>query len=386
MLVLSLLLTLCTPFAGFSGEYKVQAAKNKKSAVWSGEIDTSWYTGDKDSYDIYTAEELAGINKLCWDEITFEGITINLKSDIKLNDTNGWKKWGENAPKNIWSPIGDKEGINKHPFCGCFNGNGHTISGIYVDRTETSWWSGSPYDGGLFGFVADAVIENVKVRYSYISASGNAGAVVAASQNSHLIDVCAEQCIVRAGNCAGGIVGVGTYVDTFFTSIVAYALPAVLAGVVFNPLLFIDLDGNPKNYASTCLYNCVANNIKLVNLDFGHVGNCGGLVGGGGSYENDCVGIINSYVANITYDCTGVQGYLVAQICESNEFVEIKNSYWYNCKVVKTGKSNKFEDADSVTKVSEKTLHSKKFAEKLGNQFKYVKGKAPKCKMKFKNK
>lgn len=64
--------------------------------VWDGSTDTAWYDNNKDatSYDISTAEELAGLAKVVNDGIdTFEGKTINLMNSLDLNNIK-------------WTPIG----------------------------------------------------------------------------------------------------------------------------------------------------------------------------------------------------------------------------------------------------------------------------------------
>ena len=106
------------------------------ATVWTGGVDTSWYTGNKSSYDISTPEQLAGFAKLVRDaahEDRFRGVTINLTDDIILNDTSSIAAWSKNAPANVWDPIGriGSPVMGYCPFAGCFNGNGHTISG---------WW------------------------------------------------------------------------------------------------------------------------------------------------------------------------------------------------------------------------------------------------------
>lgn len=56
--------------------------------VWNGKADKSWFTGKKDTYNISTAEQLAGIAQIINnDEDMMNGITINLTNDIILNDT-----------------------------------------------------------------------------------------------------------------------------------------------------------------------------------------------------------------------------------------------------------------------------------------------------------
>lgn len=89
-------------------------------------------------------------------------ITINtdvLRDDGSLN--------GENIDKfTEWAPIGSYGIRGEEAYIGTFDGNGHTISGLYVD-------SDAQYVG-LFGCVGtNGKIQNVGVVDSYISATGD---------------------------------------------------------------------------------------------------------------------------------------------------------------------------------------------------------------------
>ncbi len=104
--------------------------------VWDGIYDIDWFTNDKDSYNIYTAEEFAGLMKVLDDDLQgncLQGITINLMNDIVLNDTSDFENWEKEAPKNVWNPSGYDKGalLGYGPFAGVLNGNGHTINGLY---------------------------------------------------------------------------------------------------------------------------------------------------------------------------------------------------------------------------------------------------------------
>ena len=57
---------------------------------------------------------------------TFEGITIKLTSDIDLSSVCSQESG------LTWEPIGSKE----HRFTGIFDGNGHAINNLYIDKDE----------------------------------------------------------------------------------------------------------------------------------------------------------------------------------------------------------------------------------------------------------
>ena len=73
-----------------------------------------------------------------------------------------------------WQPIG----TTKNAYRGTFDGNGHTISGIYIkDETQNNV--------GLFGNVApEAVIKNLGVTDSYIAGNENVGAICGKSEGT----------------------------------------------------------------------------------------------------------------------------------------------------------------------------------------------------------
>ena len=75
--------------------------------VWDGSIDTSWYADNKkDTYEISTASELAGLAKLVNEGTSFNSKTLILKKDIYLNDDfENYESWGEKPPANTLTPI-----------------------------------------------------------------------------------------------------------------------------------------------------------------------------------------------------------------------------------------------------------------------------------------
>lgn len=130
-------------------------------------------------------------------------ISAKLTADIELNNTTGWENWGSNAPANSWTPIGTNW---ENPFAGTFDGQGHTISGLYVNGSDYSI-----YYTGLFGGLEDGgTVENVGVTKSYIQ-SDNTGGIVA-SLYGGTIRNCYYTGIIRCqGGYSGGIAGIYGY-------------------------------------------------------------------------------------------------------------------------------------------------------------------------------
>ena len=127
---------------------------------------------DTSQYEITNYHELLGLAKLV-NEDNKNGIRAVLMNDIVFNenllDENG-NVQGDDLI--VWTPIGDTPiGTEKNYFNGNFNGNGHTISGLYVN--------GGDY-AGLFGKAQGApVIKGVGIVDSYFKGTyvgGIAGA------------------------------------------------------------------------------------------------------------------------------------------------------------------------------------------------------------------
>lgn len=150
---------------------------------------------DGDFYLISTADELRLFASMVNGGQTT--ISAKLTADIELNNTTGWENWGSNAPANSWTPIGTNW---ENPFAGTFDGQGHTISGLYVNGSDYSI-----YYTGLFGGLEDGgTVENVGVTKSYIQ-SDNTGGIVA-SLNGGTIRNCYYTGIIRCqGGYSGGI-------------------------------------------------------------------------------------------------------------------------------------------------------------------------------------
>lgn len=88
----------------------------EQSDDWDGTADTSWYVEGESAFTIDSAEELAGVSKLSLEEnVTFDGVTLRLTRDIDLD---GHK----------WTPI--------RTFDGTFEGQGHTVSNMYVEEKD----------------------------------------------------------------------------------------------------------------------------------------------------------------------------------------------------------------------------------------------------------
>ena len=147
-------------------------AENAADA-WNGTDDTSWYTDAEEDagtadkpYEISTAEQLAGLAQLVNGGTNFSGKFIKLTADILLNelDKDGMPRVAEGQTEpHKWTPIGN----NKKKFQGTFDGDGHTVSGVYINLTGSykSNSKGKVYQG-LFGYVEGGTVQNLIVTGS----------------------------------------------------------------------------------------------------------------------------------------------------------------------------------------------------------------------------
>ncbi|WP_035214094.1 InlB B-repeat-containing protein [Desulfitobacterium hafniense] len=126
--------------------------------------------------------------------ISFTGKTIKLAEDIELAD-------GE------WIPIGTEE----NSFSGTFDGDGHTISGLEIDK------AGEDYQG-LFGYAKDAVIKNVAVGGA-VTGGDFVGGIVGFLAGGEL-DQCVNKAEVVGNGNIGGIAGGVSGGDSIETGVI----------------------------------------------------------------------------------------------------------------------------------------------------------------------
>lgn len=169
-LVLALCLVLsCVPVFAATASDETEAI-----TVWNGDV-----TAPKDSngdgvYEISTPQELA---------YAVSNGTVSKKyvltNDIYLNEV-GAVNWSNGQVNDGFTPI---EWFENKIFCGFFDGQGHTVFGIYYPVGNNTG-SGSDVSVGLFPIIADGTtIKNLGIKYSYLDTVGYAGAIAGHSKN-----------------------------------------------------------------------------------------------------------------------------------------------------------------------------------------------------------
>lgn len=185
------------------GEDEIALLNDNGNDVWAGAnaadgIDTSWYTdAEKDAgtadkpYEISTAAQLAGLAQLVNEGNNFSKKTIQLTKDIRLNE--------QDVPTggHEWTPIGN----NKKKFQGTFDGDGHTVEGLYINEKKTL--------RGLFGISAGTV-KNLIVTGVIKNNIAQVGGVVGNNAKGYVINCGFYGQIEVSGSNRGGVVGAGT--------------------------------------------------------------------------------------------------------------------------------------------------------------------------------
>ncbi len=171
--------------------------------VYRGTHDVSWYNDSKDTYVISSPAELYGLVYIVNKESeTFANKTIYVAADITINDMTVDEMKTALSDENIADPvIWNSIGIsNTTYFRGTFDGQGHTISGLYQPATANY--------AGLFASTDEgSTVRNLKLTNSYfVSNAGYMGSI--AGQGAGTFDTIYSNAVVEgAGTQIGGLIG-----------------------------------------------------------------------------------------------------------------------------------------------------------------------------------
>ena len=179
------------------------------------EVEVPDYTYDEETktYTVYTANGL-----LAWNVAVQDTLSLNctLARDIDLTEVD----W-ENTP---WSRVG----TNTNPYTGTFEGSNHTITGLTINQSETSYVGLIGYLGSG-GKVQNLTLDNVNITgYSYVGgvvggsyggtvtnyhSTGSVngydavGGVVGGDENGSSVTACYSTGSVNGYDTVGGVVG-----------------------------------------------------------------------------------------------------------------------------------------------------------------------------------
>ena len=157
--------------------------------------DTSWYNESKSEYVLADLKDFLGFVMLSY-KTGFPDKTIKLGNDITINEGNA-AEWATNPPDSNWTPIGSASKV----FNGTFDGNNHTISGLYMNTTSEQ--------SGLFGDTGStAVIKNVKLTNSYFESTALKLGSIVGRLRGKVYMVYSDAIMKSANTMYGGIAGI----------------------------------------------------------------------------------------------------------------------------------------------------------------------------------
>ena len=183
-------------------------------------------------YIILTAEQLAKLSFIVGaNETEYQGKYYKLGADIILNEGKIIDDKGalvaDSTKLHKWTPIGN----SSVAFTGNFDGDGHTVSGMFINTTSThnglfgnssgtvqnltvenSWVSGGKYTAGVVAVLyGDGIVKNAK---NISSVTGNAEAtagIVARTSYAYskkgLIENCENYGFIQGEKLVAGIIG-----------------------------------------------------------------------------------------------------------------------------------------------------------------------------------
>ena len=174
-------------------------------------VDYPWAGSGTEAYPyvITTTNQLgylaARVNAAYGDD-DFAGKYFVLAADLDYGGTSDWDGYPDNTSGNNFTPVG----CFGRSFKGHFDGQGHTVSGIRLDKHGADEDERSSV--GLFGFVSGGSVRNIVLRDSKFQGDRNVGGIVGylsggTVTNCTLYHVLAgTMCVGRSSSVGAGIV------------------------------------------------------------------------------------------------------------------------------------------------------------------------------------
>ncbi|MFA6622661.1 MAG: hypothetical protein WCS54_00985 [Fibrobacteraceae bacterium] len=152
-------------------------------------------------YLIETPTQLAHLSfVVAANDAEYVGAYYRLETDISLNPETLIDSQGafiaDSSGLNRWTPVGN----SSVAFSGVFDGNGHTVRGLFINTTGAY--------NGLFGNSTGTVM-NVTVKNSWIAGGNYTAGIV--GYNTGMVSGCENAAAVTGrGEATGGVVGAST--------------------------------------------------------------------------------------------------------------------------------------------------------------------------------
>lgn len=256
-------------------------------------------------YIILTAEQLAKLSFVVGaNETEYQGKYYKLGADIILNEGKIIDDKGalvaDSTKLHKWTPIGN----SSVAFTGNFDGDGHTVSGMFINTTSTH--------NGLFGN-SSGTVQNLTVENSWIYGGKFTGGVV--GYNVGTVENLKNYASVSGKEeCIGGVIGRSNQKDYKYNSTIKNVLNE---GIIVG-------DKNVGGIAGCATYVTVDGADNTAPIEgYGYVG---GIFGGiGSSAKNDIQNLRNSGDINGSHFVGGISGH-----CAGTTSISSKTSS-YSC-------------------------------------------------------
>ena len=280
---------------------------------------------ETDPYQISTADQLKLFRDIvngAGGQTPNRGAWAVLTADIDLN----------NEP---WTPIGKytDDGFDNTPYTGTFDGQGHTIKGLYVNLSDVAV--------GLFGCLEDAVVRNLTVD-GYVQGSnivgGIAGKTRAYGTAPSTVENCRNNCRVVCEYGIGSFLYVGGIVGSAQNTTIA---DCVNTGVVeakgsnnFSSVAAGIVGSLYKNMTVKNCYNTGEINVTGDKLRAGTAGGIAGSDFSDGSTISDCYNL-----GAVTVSYTGSRSDYAAEVGGIMGYISTSATTVSNCYSVGALKS-----------------------------------------------
>ena len=144
---------------------------------------------ESDPYRISNPHQLNELRNV----LNQSGVYFKLMMDIDLEEY-----LEDENPSQGWLPVG----VSSAPFKGVLDGNGKTISGLWINRGNTD-------NVGFFGYTEGATIKNLTLKGSSIKGGNNVGLLVGYMSGTTISDCNCSSSNISGSSYVGGCLGYG---------------------------------------------------------------------------------------------------------------------------------------------------------------------------------